>query len=81
MPIRRTDVYDGDTPWFSEGDSSPTHPDRELNSLHAPSPPGQPDFDPDAKRAQIDTGAFATVTGDIQLVHNYREFKALLSDF
>ena len=39
-----------------------------INSLHTV------DFDPDAKRAQIDTGAFATVTGDKQLVHDYKEF-------
>lgn len=35
------------------------------------------EFDPDAKRAQVDTGAFATVTGDRQLVHGYPEFNEL----
>ena len=35
---------------------------KEVSDLHA-------DFNPDAKCAQIDTGAFATVTRDKELVH------------
>ena len=75
VPIPRTDVCDGDMPWFDEGDLNATgYPERKINSLHAASQLRHPDFDLDAKRAQIDTGAFATVTGDKQLVHGYQEF-------
>ena len=68
VPIPRTDVYDWDMPWFDEENE---HPKREINSLHEISQSKHVEFDPDAKRAQIDTGAFATVTGDRQLVQSF----------
>ena len=34
------------------------------------------DDDPDAVRAQIDTGAFASVTDQLHMLHDYREFSA-----
>ena len=44
-----------------------------------PEPEAQPDltdFDPDAIRAQIDTGAFATCTDQLHMLHDYKEFTA-----
>ena len=35
-----------------------------------------PDNDPDAVQAQIDTGAFASVTDQLHMLHDYREFSA-----
>lgn len=38
------------------------------------SDPNLTDFDPDAIRAQINTGAFATCTDQLHMLHDYQEF-------
>ena len=71
--VPRSDVLDGDAAWF--GGDTAAAPLLQLGSELADATP-RVSFDPDARRAQIDTGAFATVTDQLDLLHGYREFSA-----
>ena len=61
----------------------PTHQFVPSNDTHSEEPTGPPephspavDHDPDVLRAQLDTGAFATVTDQLHMLHGYRAFDA-----